>query len=68
MKIKTSIKKKPKRIKPVINKLLPHCCPICGGNGLVSGSFYTSLPGHNRISTNVTEPCRSCKGVGIIWG
>ena len=48
--------------------LLRHCCPICGGNGLVPGSFYTTLWGGIGTSTSVTEKCRSCEGKGILWG
>lgn len=52
-----------------VNKsLVPHRCPICYGNGLVSGSFYTSIHGCGGISSNVTETCRQCDGKGILWG
>ena len=61
--------KKSNGIKPVVSKsLTPYRCPICGGNGLVSGSFYTALLGCGGTSANITEQCRSCNGVGIIWG
>ena len=46
----------------------PYRCPICGGNGLVSGSFYTSLFGCGGTTTNITQPCRTCNGAGILWG
>lgn len=36
-------------------KEAPYRCPICGGNGLVSGAFYTSLLGCRGTSTNITE-------------
>lgn len=45
----------------------PYCCPVCGGSCIVPGGFYLS-PSGNTISTNVTEPCKSCQGTGIIWG
>jgi DnaJ-class molecular chaperone len=61
--------KKGNGIKPVVIKsLAPYRCPICGGNGLVSGSFYTALLGCGGTSANITEQCRSCNGAGIIWG
>lgn len=54
---------------PDISKsLAPYRCPICGGNGLVSGAFYTSLLGCVGTSANITDQCRTCKGAGIIWG
>lgn len=52
----------------VSKSLTPHRCPICGGNGLVSGAFYTSLLGCGGTSTNVTDKCRQCDGQGILWG
>lgn len=56
-------------LQPVVSKsLTPHRCPICGGNGLVSGAFYTSLLGCGGTSTNVTDKCRQCDGQGILWG
>lgn len=41
-------------------------CPICDGRGIVQGGFYNSLGG-SVLSTNVTEPCRTCAGAGIIY-
>ena len=56
-------------VQPYVSKsLAPYRCPICGGNGLVSGSFYTSLLGCGGTSTNITEKCRSCDGNGLLWG
>lgn len=51
----------------LLKLLPPHCCPICGGNGLVSGAFYTSLLGSVGTGDRITEECRSCKGTGIVW-
>ena len=42
-------------------------CPVCSGNGLVSGGFHGSpydVP--YWAATGVTEVCRTCKGKGII--
>lgn len=48
--------------------IAPHRCPICGGNGLVPGSFYTSVNGGGGTSFNISEQCRQCEGKGILWG
>lgn len=48
--------------------LKPHRCPICEGVGLVSGSFYNSLPGCGGTTADVVQSCRQCNGSGIIWG
>lgn len=45
-----------------------HRCPICEGIGLVSGSFYNSLPGCGGTTADVVQSCRQCNGSGIIWG
>jgi DnaJ-class molecular chaperone len=48
--------------------LIPHCCPVCGGNGLVPNGFYDQTSGV-WSSTDITpETCRACGGTGIIWG
>jgi len=44
---------------------IPYRCPICGGNGIVPGSFYSSVTG-GGTSGNISEKCRSCEQ-GIIW-
>lgn len=42
-------------------------CPICGGNGMVSGGFYDHPGDYNQwTSDHVSEVCRCCKGEGII--
>ena len=45
----------------------PYKCPVCEGKGIVVGGFYNSI-GPYSSSTSITEPCRACGGVGIIWG
>ena len=50
-----------------ISSKVPYRCPICEGRGIVPGGFYISLSGGWGTSTNVTEPCRSCAGSGIIY-
>lgn len=45
----------------------PYKCPICNGTGIVPGGFYFSVNGYST-STNTTEMCRQCQGIGIIWG
>jgi len=42
-------------------------CPICNGNGKVSGGFYDHLGDYPYWTTDHTEEqCRTCKGEGII--
>ena len=33
-------------------------CPICEGNGIVSGVFYDIL---------ITETCKNCAGTGVVY-
>ncbi len=42
-------------------------CPICNGNGQVSGGFYDH-PGDCPywVSDHTSEVCRSCNGCGLI--
>ena len=42
-------------------------CPVCNGNGTVSGGFYDH-PGDCPYWTtdHTTETCRTCQGRGII--
>lgn len=45
----------------------PHCCPVCGGNGLVPAGFYNQATGkENSISDLRSEMCRTCNGHGFI--
>jgi hypothetical protein len=44
----------------------PHCCPVCYGRGFVAQGFYSGT-GETFMSAGGTEPCRSCKGSGIVW-
>jgi len=41
-----------------------HCCPVCGGRGMVPGGFYVTNP-----LSDSTEPetCRTCNGEGVLW-
>jgi len=42
-------------------------CPVCNGNGIVSGGFYNHPSNCNTwMSDCVTELCRTCQGKGII--
>ncbi len=41
---------------------IPHRCPICNGTGIVPHEFY------GYSSSNPTEKCRTCMGIGIVWG
>lgn len=46
----------------------PHCCPVCYGRGHVAAGFYTST-GQSWVTSNMmTETCKSCSGMGIVWG
>ena len=45
--------------------ILQQRCPVCEGNGLVSGAFYYSVSGYGS-STNTTEKCKNCDGTGIV--
>jgi len=47
-------------------KQVPYRCPICNGNGWVTGGFYNSV-GETTISSLAAEICRACKGTGIIY-
>lgn len=38
------------------------CCPVCGGNGIVSNGFYNTWV----TSTTAPEQCRSCNGKGYV--
>ena len=43
----------------------PHCCPVCQGKGKVWDGFYgEAVTG----SGGLNSPCRSCGGMGVIWG
>lgn len=49
-------------------QLKPHCCPICEGNGLVDNGFYNQTSGKWSSTSISFEQCRTCHGIGIIWG
>lgn len=40
-------------------------CPVCEGRGIVRGGFY-DLSSISLTNGTLTEPCRTCKGRGII--
>lgn len=42
------------------------CCPICGGNGIVSNGFYNHTGNTWVTSTTTPEQCRSCNGKGYV--
>ena len=42
-------------------------CPVCNGNGIVSGGFYDHPGDYPYWTTDHTaEQCRACQGQGII--
>ena len=43
----------------------PHACPVCFGKGIVPNGFYT---GNYSTTSTVPEQCKTCWGVGIVWG
>lgn len=50
---------------------VPYRCPVCAGSGLVPNGFYSHAFGFNQggtSSSSLTEQCRQCSGMGIIWG
>ena len=42
------------------------CCPVCGGNGIVSNGFYNHTGNTWVTSTTAPEQCRSCQGKGYV--
>ena len=42
------------------------CCPVCGGNGIVSNGFYNHTGNTWITSTTASEQCRSCNGKGYV--
>lgn len=42
------------------------CCPVCGGNGMVSNGFYNHTGNTWVTSTTAPEQCRSCGGKGYV--
>ncbi len=48
--------------------LLPYCCPVCLGKGLVEAGFYLVAPNQTHTSSSAAlEKCKSCSGTGIVW-
>lgn len=47
-------------------KLIPYCCPVCGGKTIVSAGFY-NWPGNcGGVTSTCAETCRACGGKGYI--
>lgn len=46
-------------------KGIPHRCPVCDGRGQVFNGFY---PQTDNIVTIGPEHCRTCSGLGLVWG
>ena len=49
------------------HEVMPYECSVCGGNGLVTEGFYSQTSWTWATSGCGTEPCRSCKGTGVIF-
>ena len=47
-----------------LTKREPHCCPVCGGRGLVAGNYYELI----NTGSPLEAKCRTCGGSGIVWG
>lgn len=43
----------------------PHRCPVCDGRGQVFNGFY---PQTDNIVTIGPDLCRTCSGLGLVWG
>lgn len=41
-------------------------CPICEGHGIVPGGFYQAVADAEMVSTNATEQCKNCNGLGVV--
>jgi len=42
-------------------------CPICEGRGNVIGGFYSATPGCQTVTSHLTETCRNCLGIGVVY-
>lgn len=50
-------------------RMVPFCCPVCRGQGLVQPGFYSCIGVEAYSYTGMKpEKCRSCAGTGIVWG
>lgn len=77
MKIKIMTKKTTKQMEnqscdftstfKIANHRIPHRCPICEGSEIVPHGFYNQTSGR-WSSSGTTEKCRTCMGIGIVWG
>lgn len=43
----------------------PHVCPVCEGRGNVPPGFYDRP---TMTTSPILETCKSCSGIGIVWG
>ena len=47
----------------------PFACPVCHGKGKVPAGFYWAIGVDSwTVSDTTPEPCRSCNGIGMVWG
>jgi rRNA maturation protein Nop10 len=46
--------------------LKPHCCPVCGGKGIVPNGFYLYPQTEYASTSTAPDTCRSCGGKGYI--
>ncbi len=47
--------------------MIPHKCPVCGGNGLVANGFYRQTGGQWTTGSLNSDLCRACRGSGVVW-
>lgn len=49
-------------------KMIPHTCPVCGGQGTVSKPPWIAGDQNEWVSGTL-EPysCKACAGAGIVW-
>ena len=43
----------------------PHCCPVCGGRGVVT--FNPDNPYSPTTVTGAAWNCKACSGGGVLW-
>lgn len=47
---------------------IPHKCPVCDGQGIVSRPPYLAGDVETWEDSQTSYPCRACNGTGIVWG
>ena len=52
----------------MIIRKIPFRCPVCGGSRVVPNGFYRQTSGDWLTTDATPETCRSCNGIGIIYG